>query len=181
MLDFPAASVFAGIERVALPLLRFPEVEKLPLDSVTVPVGVTEPAPITVTDTDRASAGLMLDWDGVTVTVGVFLDPPLQPMPKREAETNKSTTTKPAFVRRLLPGRKKHTRAASVVVIAAPNHPFVRASGPRIAAGAAVVATVIKPVAGPDVIVTELPVNVGVLVAPVGDDVAAALKVTVPV
>jgi hypothetical protein len=55
---------------VALPLLSFVAAElKLPLVSVTAPVGVGVPP--TVTETESAWSVVMLDEAGITVTVGV--------------------------------------------------------------------------------------------------------------
>src|SRR5436305_15265647 len=102
--DLPAASVFPGIEREALPLLKLPEVEKLPLLNVTVPVGFAEPVPATVTATESASVGLAVACAGATVTVGVFLESVPHPITKRVADTNRSTALKPALQRRILPG-----------------------------------------------------------------------------
>jgi hypothetical protein len=57
---------------VAPPLLRAAAAEtKVPLFSVTDPVGGKLSVPLTATVTVNACAVVMLDADGVTVTVGV--------------------------------------------------------------------------------------------------------------
>jgi hypothetical protein len=66
----PTAKVRAGIAIVALPLLKLiAPVEKLPLMSVTKPVGV-ELLLLTVTTTVRLSAKETELGEGVKVTVG---------------------------------------------------------------------------------------------------------------
>jgi hypothetical protein len=59
---------------VALPLLRVAAAEVYPPPlSVTVPVGLELPVPpLTATATVRGCAVVMLEEDGVTVTVGVI-------------------------------------------------------------------------------------------------------------
>jgi hypothetical protein len=68
--SLPNASEPAGIVIVALPAFKVTAVEvKLPLVSVTAPVGAG--LPLTVVMIPSACAVVMLDKDGVAVTVGV--------------------------------------------------------------------------------------------------------------
>jgi hypothetical protein len=74
-LSVPALSELAGILIVALPLVRVVAVEVYPPPvSNTVPDGVGLPLPpFTATVTVKGRDPVMLDADGVTVTVGVIL------------------------------------------------------------------------------------------------------------
>ena len=68
----PIANALAGTLTVALPLTSVVDAEaKLPLDSVTDPVGVG--LPLTVIVVVNVCAVVIFDADGVTVTVGVVL------------------------------------------------------------------------------------------------------------
>jgi len=126
---------------------------------------------------------------GVTLTVGVAfvvleLPPPPQPTAAKLTATASNRALSICLQRRDGRGRKKNSRAAIVVPPAAVNH--TERLG-RLAFAteveAAVVATVTVPVAlaVPELMVTVLPVKVGVLTAPEGDEVTAAVRVTVPV
>src|SRR6266567_3675353 len=77
----PAASEPAGMVMVALPALRTVACDVYdPLVRVTEPVGVGE-VPLTLTVTESESVVAMLDFAGVTVTVGVVGLPPPPPPP----------------------------------------------------------------------------------------------------
>ena len=74
-MSVPAVSELAGMLIVALPLLKVIAAEVYPpLLNVTDPVGVGLPLPpFTETVTVSGCAVVMLEADGVTVTVGVDL------------------------------------------------------------------------------------------------------------
>jgi len=128
----------------------------VPLDIVTLPVGVPE-LPATVIATTRLSVCLIEVLAGVTVTVGVVFvvpppPPPLPPPPPHPTAKKLAARTTSIVQKRLRdrfdqPGTKNSINEANAAPPAALNHPvrFAEASFTALA-GAAVELTVTCPV-----------------------------------
>ena len=184
-MSVPTDSELAGILMVAAPLERAVALEVYPPpDRVTDPVAVVV-LPDTLTATDNASAEEMAFLAGETVTLGVVFwvppPPPPQPANVKPAATITSSTLSILRLRRDPSGTNRSSSPAMAVPPAAVNQ-----FPPRWSAAFTRLATVVETVTVPVcavalVIATLLPVSVGALTAPAGDDVTAAVSVTVPV